>query len=183
MNENNYNPEIWESDSYETGSTQPPKSRGGLIALLLVLVILLCGASSALGVLNIRLEMQLQQLSEPNVPIQFHPPATANQNSYETEDAAPCRIPGVEGRTFSVAEQSFYRWPAGFLVTKVLSGSAADAGLMIGDIITQVNDRAITDAASMDTALEALSPETALRITLCRDGEYHTLEFLLENSK
>ena len=30
--------------TYQTGSTRPPKSRGGLIAFLLILIILLIGA-------------------------------------------------------------------------------------------------------------------------------------------
>ena len=45
----------WNQDTYRTGSTRPPKSRGGLIALLLVLVILLYGITTILSVVNIRL--------------------------------------------------------------------------------------------------------------------------------
>ncbi len=49
----------WERDSYTTGSTNPPKSRKGLVAFLLVTVILLCGITTALGVANVRLFQQL----------------------------------------------------------------------------------------------------------------------------
>ncbi len=42
-------------DSYETGSTRPPKNRSGLVVFLLVLIILLFGISSFLGAMNIRL--------------------------------------------------------------------------------------------------------------------------------
>ena len=55
-----YNMDPWERDSYETGSTNPPKKRGGLIAGLCVAVILLLGVISALGVMNIRLFHRLQ---------------------------------------------------------------------------------------------------------------------------
>ena len=51
----------WDPDFYETGSTKPPKNHRGLIAALLVLLILLCGISSALGVANIRLNQRLSQ--------------------------------------------------------------------------------------------------------------------------
>ena len=34
--QNNHPHDPWNQDSYETGSTKPPKSRGGLIALLLI---------------------------------------------------------------------------------------------------------------------------------------------------
>ena len=38
--------------SYENGSTQPPKNRGGLIAVVLCVCIVLLGAASVLGILN-----------------------------------------------------------------------------------------------------------------------------------
>ena len=57
---NNYNIDTWEQDSYQTGSTNPPKNRGGLIAGLCVAVILLLGVISALGVMNIRMFQKLQ---------------------------------------------------------------------------------------------------------------------------
>ena len=43
---------------YRTGRTQPKKSRSGLIAVLLILVIFLAGIISAMGLLNIRLFRQ-----------------------------------------------------------------------------------------------------------------------------
>ena len=52
----------WE---YGTGSTQPPKSRGGLVAALLIAVIFLTGIVTVLGILNIRLVKQL------GVPLQL----------------------------------------------------------------------------------------------------------------
>ena len=48
--------DTWE---YGTGSTQPPKSRGGLIAVLLIAVIFLTGIVTVLGILNVRLVKQL----------------------------------------------------------------------------------------------------------------------------
>ena len=52
-----YDPQdSWE---YGTGRTEPPKSRGGLVAVLLILVIFLTGIVTVLGILNIRLVKQL----------------------------------------------------------------------------------------------------------------------------
>ena len=42
-------------NSYRTGSTRPPKRRSGIIAFLLILTIVLAGAVSLLGMMNIRL--------------------------------------------------------------------------------------------------------------------------------
>ena len=76
MDNRNYNIDPWEQDSYETGFTHPPKSRGGLIPVLLVLVIFLGGLVSILGLLNIRLSAQLNQSAEPTGPILFLPTET-----------------------------------------------------------------------------------------------------------
>ena len=59
MDENKYK-DPWDRDSYETGSTRPPKNRGGIVAVLLIAVIFLGGITSALGLLNIRMFRQLQ---------------------------------------------------------------------------------------------------------------------------
>lgn len=66
---NNYNLDAWQQDSYQTGSTVPPKKRTGLIAGLCVAVILLLGVISALGVMNIRLFQKLQ--SQREFPMSF----------------------------------------------------------------------------------------------------------------
>ena len=54
MDKRNNNIEPWDPDFYETGSTEPPKSHGTLVAVLLMSVIILCGFSSALGLLKLQ---------------------------------------------------------------------------------------------------------------------------------
>ena len=73
MNERNlheYDP--WEQDSYETGSTKPPKNRGGLLCILLVAVVLLGGITSALGIMNIRLFRQINENGEQSASVSFN---------------------------------------------------------------------------------------------------------------
>ena len=66
------NRDPWEPGMYETGRTRPPKNHGGLIALLLVVVIFLCGVVSVLGFMNVRLFAQLNQLPKENEdPLSF----------------------------------------------------------------------------------------------------------------
>ena len=65
MNDRNPNVDPWDRNSYETGSTRPPKSRGGIIALLLMAVIVLLGITTMMGILNIRLFAQNQQAATP----------------------------------------------------------------------------------------------------------------------
>ena len=77
MNHSNIPVDPWDQGTYQTGSTQPPKSRGGIIAVLLVLVIFLCGVVTFMTVMNIRLVGLLNsQTSVPTSPVSFYMPET-----------------------------------------------------------------------------------------------------------
>ena len=45
----------WDRGTYQTGYTRPPRRSRGLVALLLVIIIFLCGIVSILTMLNIRI--------------------------------------------------------------------------------------------------------------------------------
>ena len=73
MDERHYN-DPWEDGVYGTGRTQPPKSNNGPFALLLILVIFLCGIITLLSILNVRLFQQLNQKEEDEqLSISFTP--------------------------------------------------------------------------------------------------------------
>ena len=90
----------WEESSWQTGSTNPPKNRGGLVAVLLVLVIFLSGIVTVLGVLNVKLFRQLRQqekqdelaisytIDEPKetAPLETVPSATDREPVRENND-------------------------------------------------------------------------------------------------
>ena len=79
----------WEPGLYETGRTRPPKSHGGLIALLLVIVIFLGGLVSVLGILNVRLFAQLQDRpSEEEDALSFISTVEETQPPQPTESQA-----------------------------------------------------------------------------------------------
>ena len=59
----------WDYSSWQTGSTEPPKSHGGLIAVLLILIIFLCGIITVLGILNVRMFRQLNRREEGELAI------------------------------------------------------------------------------------------------------------------
>ena len=70
----------WDEQMYGTGNTMPPKSHGGLIALLLMLVIFLSGIISVLSFLNIRLFQELKlKKKEAELSISFVTEATVAQ--------------------------------------------------------------------------------------------------------
>ena len=72
MNQPDYNYDHpWDDSVYGTGNTEPPKSRNGLMALLLILIIFLCGIIALLGILNVKLftQLNLQQREEETLSI------------------------------------------------------------------------------------------------------------------
>ena len=72
----------WDDSVYGTGRTQPPKNRGGLVAMMLILIIFLCGIIALLGFLNIRLFHQLQSREDEELSISF---TTAETQPAETQ--------------------------------------------------------------------------------------------------
>ena len=97
---NQYDP--WGYGVYETGRTRPPKNRGGLVAVLLVIVIFLGGLVSALGVLNIRLFAQLKTMNKEDDAVSFvseteaeedYSLAVAQADPYEAIAAAETTAP------------------------------------------------------------------------------------------
>ncbi len=90
MNQQDFNElDPWEQDEYETGSTKPPKSRNGLTAVLLVAVILLGGAASAMGLMNIRLFQQMSALQGPDASVSFGETTEPSQTAGSTPSTQP----------------------------------------------------------------------------------------------
>ena len=78
-------PEPWDDGSWQTGSTQPPKDRGGTMAVLLILIIFLCGIITVLGIMNVKLFTQLQSREESSSSISFMPDETEPSQVPETQ--------------------------------------------------------------------------------------------------
>lgn len=81
MDERKHNNHPWDDSVYGTGRTQPPKSHGGLVALLLIMVIFLCGIVTVLGILNVRLFHKLNTREENDLSISFTTGAAPTQEA------------------------------------------------------------------------------------------------------
>ena len=89
MDERNHNyNDPWDDGVYGTGRTQPPKDRGVLFPLLLILVIFLCGIITLLSILNVKLFQQLSLEREEHLSISFTPDSTEAAELLVPETAA-----------------------------------------------------------------------------------------------
>ena len=92
--------------------------------------------------------------------------ATAGRRPTTVRSSAwPCRTP---------------RTRVGAELVRVVAGSpAADAGLKTGDVVTAVDGKAVTGAASLTTQIRAHSSGDEVRITYQRDGSSSTVKVTL----
>ena len=171
-NEYYYQPEPPRQEApvtYRTGSTQPPKSKNGLIAFLLIMVILLVGAVTLLGVMNIRLFRMLEQQADSSV-------------AFSEKGAVPATVPpqgiyipslGFTGEEIESVYRSYNEWPNGLYISLVEpDGPAAKADLRLGDILIAVDGDPITGKEDFQSKMESLLPGHPLQLTIYReDGE------------
>ena len=94
MSERNHSYPEWDDSVYGTGPTDPPKSRGALAALMLILIIFLCGIITMLSLLNIRLfrELKTDEQRHQELAISF----TTEPSEEPTEETAELSVPTQE---------------------------------------------------------------------------------------
>jgi len=113
-----YNPkysreeEPWDDGSWQTGSTVPPKDRGSSMALLLILVIFLCGIITVLGILNVKLFQQLKNKEEAATSISFAAEETVEATLPATEETLPPAVAACEEDGLSICIQQSPAAPA-----------------------------------------------------------------------
>lgn len=169
--------EAWAQATYRTGSTRPPKSRGGIIAFLLVLVIFLSGISTALGLMNIRLFRQMNEMAatEPS-PVVF-----SQGGDLDSPEGAVDYPLGFSGQEVTPFWQSYHDLPAGIYITEVSNTALATAyGILPGDILVRLDDIPISDAATFQSLLQEHQPGDQITVTLYRSGLEHSLTLTVE---
>lgn len=140
MDERRYNHKHhpWDDSVYGTGPMEPPKKSGGLLALLLVLVIFLCGIISVLGFLNVRLFRQLSAQQEQSLSISFTTGATQ-----PVEETVPAEIPApTEESAARLATIDLYQSPEG------VENIAAEGGMSLQDIYSRNIDSVVSIACT-----------------------------------
>lgn len=168
-----------ETGTYQTGRTQPPRRYGGLVAFLLVLVILLSGISTALSIMNMKLYWKLTtQETMPQVAFSRadNIPATTERAAAHEEALALQDALGISGTIIPRIYQNYYRLPKGLYVTQVASGSrASESGVVVGDIITKLDNWDIRDARSLAQYAKSIQKGEEVTLTLYRSGSEYTM--------
>lgn len=168
-------------DTYQTGRTQPPRRYSGLVAFLLVLVILLCGISTGLSILNFKLYRQLS-VQETTPQVAFSRADDGQQTAAHSDDDITLPCLGISGTVIPEVYQRYYKLPNGFYITQVTSGSqAAQQGLMAGDIVTAVNDVTIVNDDTILELADRLTSGQELRLTLYRGGSELSASLIWED--
>ena len=172
-NESNYpwdTPEQdpWNQGTYRTGSTRPPKSHSGLVALLLVLVILLFGITTILGIVNIRLFRQVKQAEpEDTLPI-----------SFSNNDHTPITTIPPEEISISATES-----PSDEAVMLAPSAAGAEntpreGGLSLQDIYATVIDSVVSISCT-----DSRGSSTGTGVVLTQDGYIVTNCHVVEDAQ
>ncbi len=164
------------SGIYRTGTTQPPKSHRGLIAVLLTLVILLGGIASIMSIVNFRLLKRLGAAMENTVPISIHQSSdsTVSPESPVPIDAESSSL-GITGEPISPLYQFYYQLPPGLLITHVEEGSAAHrAGIRQNDILLVIDSEEVTDSERLNAVLSGLTPGETVQIQIYRMSKQHS---------
>jgi serine protease Do len=72
----------------------------------------------------------------------------------------------------------------GVLINRVMKeGGAADAGLLPGDIILAVEGHAVSSTSTLQERVARFRPGKMISVSYLRDGEKHTVNVLLKNTK
>ena len=161
-----------EPSTYQTGSTNPPKSRLGLILILLGLVIFLGGIVTALSFTNLQLFRTLASQPEPSAnAVQFSDPGEA-----AVADNARQTGLGFYGEPVSEFWHTYHQLPKGIFVQSVDEGSdAARQGILPGDILVQVNDTPVSSMEELHSLLENADISQPLPVVIHRDEKEITL--------
>ena len=166
-----------EQTCYRTGFTEPKKTKRGLAAAALILVIFLGGLHTAFRLLDIRLARNITKgASIAPASVGF------SAGKDRTHTSAP-NVPalGIRGESISDFEHLYYDVPAGFYITEVALGSPAyAAGVLPGDVLLYFNGQYTPDLAALEQKLAACNPGETVYLLLHRQNSAYSVELCLD---
>ena len=169
MNDRNHSYPDWDDSVYGTGPTDPPKNRGALVALMLILIIFLCGIVTMLSLMNIRLfqELKTDKQEHQELAISF----TTEPTEEMAEQTVPTQAPSSMAASAPNATMDLQAAPKG--IDNIPQGG----GISLQDIYT----RNIPSVVSI-TCQSSRSASSGTGVILSADGYIVTNAHVVENS-
>ena len=165
MSERNHSYPDWDDSVYGTGPTEPPKSRGALVALMLILIIFLCGIVTMLSLMNIRLFRELNtDKQEKDLAISF----TTEPTEEAVEWIAPTQPAAVSAPNATMNLQA---------APKGIDNIPEGGGMALQDIYT----RNIPSVVSI-TCQGSRSTSSGTGVVLSADGYIVTNAHVVEDA-
>lgn len=157
------------NSTYQTGSTNPPKSHVGFLSVLLSLVIVFCGVSTILSMMRINLLQKiLHQTQSQKCTMAF-----------AEAEAAPAQLEhtslGFHGKPLDAFWQSYHQLPKGIYVTD--PGEAKP--LKTGDVIVSADGTPIADWDALDQIAGQYEPGQQLTVSVYRNSDYVLLNLTI----
>lgn len=166
-----------ETGSYGTG--RDPQHKGNYvipIILLLLSSILIHG----LTILYVRNQDEVPEEGSSKLLLDELP---TREYHYQEPMKDNCGL-GLELSDISEIQQRYWSLPDGAFIEQIdMSSTAYMAGLRSGDLLVQIEDHRIPDAASCLEILEQYCGNSTLHLVYYRDGEEHQLKVSLEDAE
>ncbi len=134
------------------------------------------GNSYALTVFRDKKPLELKVKIDP-LPEEAAPAAASGKAGAAAPDLS--RL-GLTLRDLQPAEMTSLKIKGGAVVIRVSDGSGADAGLMVGDVITRVGSTTVNSAREFATAIRAISADQTVPLSILRRGNGQILALKLE---
>lgn len=173
-------PQEREPSYYETGCTHPLKSRGGIIAVLLAVVIFFGGMLNALSLMNIRLSW-MDSPDAVATPVSFCSDPLDALLAKEASAGYMGQLLGICGQDITVTDQLFYRLPQGVYITQAAAGSHGFCqGLRIGDVLTEFNGSRINSLSQLEQLLSDAGAGDTVELCIYRNGSRQTIRVTMD---
>ena len=163
--EQRYNHTDWDDSIYGTGRTEPPKHHSGLLAMMLILIIFLCGIITVLGILNVRLFQQLRSQDPAELAISFRDVETQPQETAAAE-TQPKVSPSRQAATINLQSSP-----------ESVENVPTEGGLSLQEIY----ERNIKSVVSINAILTG-GNSTGTGVVLTEDGYIVTNAHVVENA-
>lgn len=159
-------------DTYQTGSTNPPKSHQGIIAVLLILVTVLTSVVTVLSMMNVRLFQLLDEQTKQAVSFEEEEIAQVDTAPQVAALQADVPVLGLTCEEIAGLYRSYHELPNGLYISQVQHDSPAyKADIRAGDVLVAFNREPIAEEADFVQAVTELAPGDHLVLTVFRQEE------------